>query len=97
MVFLVFKDQLDPLDLKDPLDPLDLKDPLDPLDLKDPLVLLVEGLSTHQSGGAVYTRWGKGYRQSRAGTEMVYTGITAGALQSGQGDEANYIPDSTME
>ena len=43
------------------------------------------------SGGAVYTRWGKSSCPSTAGTEMVYSGITAGNLHSGPGGGANHL------
>ena len=43
------------------------------------------------SGGAVYTRWGKSSCPSTAGTEMIYSGITAGAKYSTDGGGANYL------
>ena len=43
------------------------------------------------SGGAVYTRWGKSSCPSIAGTEMAYSGITAGAKYDSHGGGANHL------
>ena len=44
-----------------------------------------------QSGGAIYTRWGKSTCPQTFGTEMVYSGIAAGSRFTIQGGGANYL------
>ena len=42
-------------------------------------------------GGAVYTRWGKSSCPSKVYTEMVYSGVTAGAKYNSRGGGANHL------
>ena len=51
-----------------------------PADLKDP-----------QSGGVTYTRWGKSSCPEIQGTELLYSGITAGTHFEHTGGGANYL------
>ncbi len=44
-----------------------------------------------QSGGAIYTRWGKSSCAQIPGTEMLYTGIAGGTWYSQEGGGANYL------
>ncbi len=44
-----------------------------------------------QSGGAIYTRWGKTSCPQTPGTEMVYSGMTGGTLYGEEGGGANYL------
>ena len=51
-----------------------------------------EGPAGPQSGGATYIRWGKSSCPDNVpGTEMVYSGIAAGAFFSQSGGGANYL------
>ena len=43
------------------------------------------------SGGAIYTRWGKSSCPQVEGTELVYSGITAGSYFNEEGGGANYL------
>ena len=49
------------------------------------------GSSGSASGGAVYTRWGKSSCPSTEGTEMVYSGVMAGAKYDIRGGGANHL------
>ncbi len=50
-----------------------------------------DGAPGPTSGGATYTRWGKSICASIAGTEQVYSGITAGSSHQHRGNGANYL------
>ena len=43
------------------------------------------------SGGAIYTRWGKSSCPEVEGTELVYSGFTGGTWYSEEGGGANYL------
>ena len=58
----------------------DLPAPLDPAGPPGP-----------QSGGAIYTRWGKSSCPQIAGTELLYSGITGGTDNTAQGGGANHL------
>ena len=44
-----------------------------------------------QSGGAIYTRWGKSSCPQVGGTDMVYSGVTGGTYWNKPGGGANYL------
>ncbi len=44
-----------------------------------------------KSGGVTYTRWGKSTCPQLEGTELVYSGIAGGTLQTQKGGGANYL------
>ncbi len=50
-----------------------------------------EGPPGPKSGGATYTRWGNSTCADIAGTEQVYSGITAGSSHVHRGNGANYL------
>ncbi len=50
-----------------------------------------EGPPGPKSGGATYTRWGNSTCADIAGTEEVYSGITAGSSYQHKGNGANYL------
>ncbi len=43
------------------------------------------------SGGATYTRWGSTNCSNIAGTQEIYSGITAGSVYTHWGDGANHL------
>ena len=51
----------------------------------------VPGPPGPQSGGAIYTRWGKSSCPEIAGTQLLYSGITGGTHYSLRGGGANHL------
>ena len=50
-----------------------------------------QGLPGPASGGTTYIRWGRTVCPNVTGTELIYTGLTAGSHFTIQGGGANYI------